>query len=183
MRSDLNNLTSDISRLDEENRGLKNRLSDLSHESAQSVAQSTIDAQRAVLRQVANALQFTQASVARSGDVFRIDNFATMIGELEQYLPLRSRGQLNEQVPYYPETFEWKGDRSHRPAAGESVTVITLGWVWNPQPGTSETLARAWCTANETDLRRGSGRVKRPNTGLTKPCVHCSIGQLARSQT
>ena len=160
LRSDLKNLSSDISRLDNENNDLKNRLSDLSRESALSVAQGAIDAQRALLRQVANALQFTQAGVARSGDVSRIDNFARIMVELEQYLPLRSRGLLNEQVPYDPENLDWKGDRSHRPAVGESVTIIALGWVWNPKPGTSETLARTWCTADDTNYVQNSRRVK-----------------------
>ena len=160
LRSDLKNLSSDISRLDEENNNLKHRLTELSRESALSVAQDTIDAQRDLLRQVANALQFTQAGVARSGDVSRIDNFARIIVELEQYLPLRSRGLFNEQVPYDPEKLDWKGDRSHRPAAGESVTIIALGWVWNPKPGTSETLARAWCMADNINYVQNSRRVK-----------------------
>jgi len=146
LRSDLNNLAADISRLDKENVGLRNRLSDLSRESAQSVAHANIDAQRRILKQVADALQFAQTSVGQSGDATRIGLFSRTLAEIEQYLPIRSRGLVNDRLPFDPEKLAWKGDRSKRPASGDPVTIIAQGWEWDPQPRTSEMLARAWCT-------------------------------------
>ena len=145
LRSDYKNLTANVQTLQQENKDLRNRLSDLSRESARSIAQAKINSQRELLRQVANALQFAQNSVNRSEDASSIGNFSRTLTELEQYLPIRSNGQINKSIPFDPGNLDWKGNRSDRPLPGDPVTIVAQGWGWSPQPRSYEILARPWC--------------------------------------
>jgi len=145
LRSDNKNLTTSLLTLKEENSDLRNRLSHLSKESVQSIAQAKVDSQRELLRQVANALQFAQYSVHRSGDASRIENFSRTLAELEQYLPMRSNGIMNKSIPFDPGNLDWKGNRSNRPLPEDPVTIVAQGWQWNPHPSSYEILARPWC--------------------------------------